>query len=37
MVTHDPEVAAFSRRNLMFRDGRLIDDISTGVREGTAS
>jgi len=28
MVTHDPEVAAYSRRNLMFRDGCLIDDIS---------
>ena len=33
MVTHDPEVAAFSRRNLMFRDGRLIDDIRPGIRE----
>lgn len=33
MVTHDPEVATFSRRNLMFRDGRLIDDVKPGVRE----
>ena len=34
MVTHDPEVAAFSRRNLMFLDGRIIDDVRTGIREG---
>jgi putative ABC transport system ATP-binding protein len=27
VVTHDPEVAAVSRRNLMFRDGNIIDDI----------
>jgi len=27
VVTHDPEVAAFTRRNLIFRDGRVIDDI----------
>ena len=33
MVTHDPEVAAFSRRNLMFRDGCLIDDIRPGARK----
>ena len=37
MVTHDPEVAAFSRRNLMFRDGCLIDDIRAGDRNRTVS
>ncbi len=26
VVTHDPEVAVESRRNLLFRDGRVIDD-----------
>jgi putative ABC transport system ATP-binding protein len=30
VVTHDPEVAEVSKRNLMFRDGRLIDDINVG-------
>ena len=27
VVTHEPEVAARSRRQLMFRDGRVVDDI----------
>ena len=27
VVTHDPEVAEVSRRNLMFRDGEIIDDV----------
>jgi putative ABC transport system ATP-binding protein len=30
VVTHDPEVAEVSRRNLMFRDGEVIDDVMTG-------
>ena len=34
MVTHDPEVAAFSRRNLMFRDGCLTDDVRPGEIRG---
>jgi putative ABC transport system ATP-binding protein len=32
VVTHDPEVAEVSKRNLMFRDGRIIDDIMTANR-----
>jgi putative ABC transport system ATP-binding protein len=31
VVTHEPEVAARSRRQLMFRDGRVVNDISQGV------
>jgi putative ABC transport system ATP-binding protein len=27
MVTHEPDVAAFARRNLVFRDGRIISDM----------
>ncbi len=27
VVTHDPEVAEVSKRNLMFRDGEIIDDV----------
>ena len=30
VVTHDPEVAEVSRRNLMFRDGEVIDDLVIG-------
>lgn len=26
MVTHEPEIAAFARRNVVFRDGRIISD-----------
>jgi putative ABC transport system ATP-binding protein len=28
MVTHEPDVAAFARRNLVFRDGRILSDTS---------
>jgi putative ABC transport system ATP-binding protein len=28
MVTHEPDVAAFTKRNVMFRDGRIISDIA---------
>jgi putative ABC transport system ATP-binding protein len=31
MVTHEPDVAAFARRNLVFRDGRILSDSLTGV------
>lgn len=30
VVTHDPEVAEVSKRNLMFRDGEIIDDLLVG-------
>ena len=30
VVTHDPEVAEVSKRNLMFRDGEVIDDLIIG-------
>ncbi len=33
MVTHEPDVAAFARRNLVFRDGRIVsDEIVEGAR-----
>jgi len=35
IVTHDPEVAVFSRRNLIFRDGCLIEDVRMGKRNGS--
>jgi putative ABC transport system ATP-binding protein len=27
MVTHEPEIAAFTKRNVVFRDGRIISDV----------
>jgi len=32
MVTHEPDVAAFARRNLVFRDGRILSDTLAGER-----
>ncbi len=29
MITHEPEVAAYARRQVVFRDGRIIDDRSS--------
>jgi putative ABC transport system ATP-binding protein len=26
MVTHEPDVAAFAKRNIVFRDGRILSD-----------
>lgn len=34
VVTHDPEVAEVSRRNLMFRDGQVVDDLIVGNGAG---
>ena len=31
-VTHEPDIAAFTKRNIVFRDGRLIKDISVKNR-----
>lgn len=35
MVTHEPEIAAYAKRNVIFRDGRIISD--TMAEPGTAS
>ena len=26
MVTHEPDIAAYTRRNIIFRDGRILSD-----------
>jgi putative ABC transport system ATP-binding protein len=26
MITHEPDIAAFAKRNILFRDGRIVDD-----------
>ncbi len=31
-VTHEPEIAAFTKRNIVFRDGRIIKDVKTVKR-----
>jgi putative ABC transport system ATP-binding protein len=32
MVTHEPDVAAFARRNIVFRDGRILSDVPLEAR-----
>jgi putative ABC transport system ATP-binding protein len=31
MVTHEPDVAAFAKRSLVFRDGRIVSDQQQGA------
>jgi putative ABC transport system ATP-binding protein len=26
MITHEPDIAAFAKRNILFKDGRIVDD-----------
>jgi ABC-type lipoprotein export system ATPase subunit len=26
MITHEPDIASFAKRNILFRDGKIIDD-----------
>jgi len=26
MITHEPDIAAFSKRNILFKDGKIVDD-----------
>lgn len=33
MVTHEPDIAAFTRRNVLFRDGRIISDTPVRFQE----
>ena len=32
MVTHEPDMAAYTRRHVLFRDGRVASDLATGGR-----
>jgi putative ABC transport system ATP-binding protein len=32
MVTHEPDVAAFAKRSLVFRDGRILSDVAVEAR-----
>jgi ABC-type lipoprotein export system ATPase subunit len=33
MVTHEPEIAAYAQRVVVFRDGKIIDDGPPGEAE----
>jgi putative ABC transport system ATP-binding protein len=37
VVTHEPEVAAFARRRILFRDGRIVEDVATAGRRPEAA
>jgi putative ABC transport system ATP-binding protein len=26
MITHEPDIASFAKRNILFRDGMIVDD-----------
>ncbi len=26
MITHEPDIASFAKRNFLFRDGKIVDD-----------
>lgn len=37
VVTHEPDIAAFARRRILFRDGRIVDDVATEGRRAEAA
>ena len=32
MITHEPDIASFAKRNIHFRDGRIVDDQKNSAR-----
>jgi len=36
LVTHDPEIAAWARRRILFRDGKIVEDVVTPGRRANA-
>jgi putative ABC transport system ATP-binding protein len=36
MITHEPDIAAFAKRNILFKDGRIVDDHANSARTVTA-
>ncbi len=36
LVTHDPEIAAWARRRILFRDGKIVEDVVTPGRRTSA-
>jgi putative ABC transport system ATP-binding protein len=37
MVTHEPDIAAYAKRNVMMRDGLILDDHLVSQRSDAAS
>jgi ABC-type lipoprotein export system ATPase subunit len=31
MITHEPDIASFAKRNIHFRDGRIVEDRESGT------
>jgi putative ABC transport system ATP-binding protein len=31
MITHEPDIASFAKRNIVFRDGKIVDDHENSV------
>jgi len=32
MITHEPDIASFAKRNIIFRDGKIVDDRNSGLQ-----
>ena len=32
MITHEPDIAAFAKRNILFKDGKIVDDHKNSAR-----
>jgi len=32
MITHEPDIASFAKRNILFRDGKIVDDHQNSAR-----
>jgi putative ABC transport system ATP-binding protein len=31
MITHEPDIASFAKRDILFRDGKIVDDHKNSV------
>jgi putative ABC transport system ATP-binding protein len=36
MITHEPDIASFAKRNILFRDGKIVDDHENSAPSVTA-
>jgi putative ABC transport system ATP-binding protein len=32
MITHEPDIASFAKRNILFRDGKIVDDRNSALQ-----
>jgi putative ABC transport system ATP-binding protein len=33
MITHEADIAAFAKRNILFRDGKIVDDRNSALQD----